>query len=150
MKKFVSMFMVLVMAFTMGPVVVARAEEDKAAKAEKTVLEAIDLVERCVDHPKLCAYGISFFAKTLLDEKIQPGIESVFEFIKNWNYAPLFSNSLANVIGEALSDYPELEKMRKLAKEDNVSFSQVCDALRSAVEPVQGNHSGGKNTKEEL
>ena len=143
MKKFASMFMALVMVFTMGPNMVVRAEEDKAAKAEEKVLKAIDLVERCVDHPKLCAYGASAFLKTVLEEKIEPGFEAFLKSVKNYNYADV----LAEVDKSKLAKYPSL---KDLTEADNVSFSQVCGALKTVVKSVAANHSSDKNTKEDL
>lgn len=143
MKKVVSMFMALVVAFAIGPNVVVRAEEDKAAKAEKTVLEAIDLVERCVGNPGPCKLMLSALDKKSLGEKIEPILAALLESAESVNYAFLFSK-----VGEKnIAKYPLL---KALTEADYVSFSQVCDFLKNLAKSMAENSFGDRNTKKEL
>lgn len=141
MRKFVSMFMALVIAFTMGPVVVARAENGNVEDADE-LINAIDMVDRCVRHPKICAHGAIAAIKNMLDEVGEPNVaravEGVLELIKNHNYA----NFLTEAGKSELAKYPSLKDLA----EDNVSFSQVCNVLKTAVV----NYYSNTDTKEEL
>ncbi len=147
MKKVVSMFMALIMAFTLGPVVSVRAED---GKVEDGILAVIDVVESCVSHPKICAHGASYLIKNVLDEVVEPGFESVLKFLKNYNYAFIFKNALSDSAREKFAGDPEWADLVKLTSEDNVSFSQVCDGLKTLVKMVAANPSSNKETKEEL
>ena len=64
-------------------------------------------------------------------------------FIKDLNYAEFLTADAK----EELAKYPSL---KDLTDADNISFSQVCNVCRTAVKSAVANHSGDKNTKEEL
>lgn len=178
------MFMALVIAFTMGPVVVARAEN---GKVEDKIINAIDMVDSCVRHPQICAHGaigaiksvlddvnVSELAniikvvaencagqsevcasdvidaiKAVLDEKVVSDVADILNQVKGYNYAPLFEDVFTDKAKKFVDD-PKWADLLKLTNEDNVSFSQVCDGLKTLVKEVAAASSSNKDTKEEL
>lgn len=120
MKKFVSMIMALVMAFTLGPVVVARAEDECVGDACRLGPDAPNTMNStnstgwawCKENPKDCvAYaGETAWNKTTeLAGKVKDGAidlagavynhnyTQTWEDIKNYNYTQGFETVKENV-----------------------------------------------------
>lgn len=107
MKKFVSMFMALIMAFTMGPVVVARAEDVCRGDACRLGPDAPNTVNStnstgwawCKENPKDCAtyLGETAWNKTKqFAGKAKDGIVDVADVIRNHNYTQDFEAAKEN------------------------------------------------------
>lgn len=183
MKKVVSLFVAPVMAFTMGPVVSVRAESDEflntfrkiycienpdicatlATQAiqaiqakENEIIKAIDMIDSCVGHPKICAYGMIGAIKNMLDDKVFPEIVSILETVKSTNYAQVFDYEglLNDKYGFLTDQDKDLVKvlanapvLTELINKDKVDFSQICDIFRNIVRKVADTHSSNEDEK---
>lgn len=97
MKKFVSMFVVLAMAFTMGPVVSTRAEDECVGDVCRLGPDAPNAMHStnstdwawCKENPKDC---LTYLGETALNKtkqfggKAKDGIVDVADVIRNHNY----------------------------------------------------------------
>lgn len=103
MKKVVSMFMALVMAFTMGPVVVARAEDEcvgDECRLESDVPNTMNSTNStgfawCKENPKDCAVyaGEALWDVTKIScGKAKDAIVGVAQAIRDHNYTQTWEN----------------------------------------------------------
>ncbi len=117
MRKFVSMFMALIMVFAMGPVVVARAEDECVGDACRLGPDAPNTVNStnstgwtwCKENPKDC---VAYARKTawnktkLFGEKAKDGVKWAYEKTLNgtkW-VASEASDKLSNTVGPWISE----------------------------------------------